>query len=259
MENHPINGPEFEPHQDPVYGQLQPPGRRFPRVALAGGLMAALALSGAGIAYAAGSGGSSPTTPAAASSPSTTAPSTAGPNTQGPPKMHPGRGFEGGGLGLPGLGLPGIGGKVLYGQATIQQPDGTLKTVEYQTGTVSSASSSSITVSSGTNGSYTHTYKVDPSTIVNSQAGGISTVAKGDQVRVIALQQNGGDTAVNIVDVTKIQSSRDGFGFGARKSGNAGSGGSATNPPAGSTGATWGDPGGPGGPGDPGPGAAEAQ
>jgi hypothetical protein len=255
MEHPPPFSASHEHPDEPVYGPLQPAPRRFPRVALAGGLMTALALGGAGIAYAAGSGGSSPATPAASTSPSTTVPSN---SPQVPGKWH--RGF-GGGLGLPGLGLPGVGGKVLYGQATIQQPDGTLKTVEYQAGTVSNVSSTSITVSSGTNGSYTHTYKVDPTTVVDSQAGGISTVTKGDQVRVIATQQNGSDTAVNIVDATKIQSSRSGFGFGAGKNGSTGTGGTSTNPAAGSAGAIFGDPGagGPSGPGGPGFGAAEAQ
>jgi hypothetical protein len=220
--------------------------------------MAALALGGAGIAYAAGSGGSSPATPAASSSPSTSAPSNNGsPNTETPGKAHRGPGLGGAGLGLPGFGLPGVGGRVLYGSATIQQPDGTLKTVEYQSGTVSAVSTSSITVVSGTDNAYSHTYKVVPSTIVDSQAGGISTVAKGDKVRIIATQQNGGDTAVDIVDATKIQSSHTGFGFGGPRNGNQGSGATSTNPPAGSTGSIW-DPG-PGGPGGPPAGSAEAQ
>jgi hypothetical protein len=264
MEHHPTTPPDPQAHDDPVYGpafgQVEPAPRRFPRLALAGGLMAALALGGAGIAYAADSGGSSPSTPAASSTPTTTTPSGV---PQGPGKGHR---FGGAGMGLPGLGLPGLGGKLLYGQATIEQPDGTLKTVEFQMGTVSSVSSSSITVSSGANGnsSYSHTYKVDPSTIVDSQAGGISTVAKGDQVRVIATQQNGSDTAVNIVDATKINSSRTGFGFGAGRNGNAGTGnggagGATTNPPAGSTGAVWGYPGGQGGPGGAISGPFEAQ
>lgn len=230
------------PGDEPVYGPPEPPRRRLPRAVLAGGLAAGLALGGAGIAYAASSSGGSSPANAAASGPTSTTPSTL-PNGKSP--GHPGRsGMKEGGFGLPGLGFPGLRGRVLYGQATIQQPDGTTKTVEYQSGSVSSVSGSSITLSTG---SYTHTYKVDPSTVVDAQAGGISTVAKGDQVRLLATQQGGTDTAVNIVDVTKIQSSRSGFGFegGAKGDSQAPSGASPTSVPA--TGAFWGGPGGPGG------------
>lgn len=239
MEHEPTASPEPEHHWDPVYGPLQPPPpRRFPRVALAGGLAGALALSGAGIAYAASSGGSSPATPAASNAPTTTTPTTEpGGHAKGP---HGRYAFGPGGFG--GLG---VGGKVLYGQATLQQPDGTLKTVEFQVGTVSAVSTTSITLASGTGSStYTHTYTVDPTTVVDSQAGGISAVTKGDQVRLVATQHNGSDTATDIVDVTKIQSSRGGFGFQGGPGGKAGSNGSTTNPPAGSTGVLWGGGGG---------------
>lgn len=233
MEDQPITFPDPDPHGDPGYGSLQPGPRRLPKLALAGGIFAAVALAGTGIAYAATSGGSSQATPAAATSPTTSAPSE---TPGGPGKPHNNFRFGGAGFGLPGLG----GGRVLYGQATIQQPDGTLKTVEFQSGSVSDVTSASITVTSGT---YSHTYKVVPSTVVDSQAGGIGSVTKGDQVRLLATQQNGSDTAVNIVDVTKVQSSRSGFGFGEGRKGGSGSGdsnGTTTNPPAGSTGAIWG-------------------
>ncbi|HUE60654.1 MAG TPA: hypothetical protein VMO88_13825 [Acidimicrobiales bacterium] len=240
MEHEPTSSPDPEPHWDPVYGPLQPqpPQRRFPRLALAGGLAGALALSGAGIAYAATSGGSSSATPAASNAPTSTTP----PTNPGGHLKGPRGGFAFGRGGLGGLGL---GGKVLHGQVTIQQPDGTVKTVEFQVGTVSAVSNSSITLTSGTGSStYTHSYTVDPTTIVDSQAGGISAVAKGDQVRLTATQQKGSDTATDIVDVTKIQSSRKGFGFQRGDGPEAGSDGSATNPPAGSTGVLWGGPGG---------------
>ena len=246
MEHESTASPDPESHGDPVYGPLQPPHRRFPRVALAGGLAGALALSGAGIAYAATSGGSSPATPAASNSPTTTAPPTA---PQGHGKVHRG-GFAFGPAGFGGLGL---GGRVLYGQATLQQPDGTLKTVEFQVGTVSAVSDKSITLTSGAgSNTYTHTYTVDASTIVDSQAGGISTVAKGDQVRLTATQQNGSDTATDIVDATKIKSSRDGFGFQGGPGSKNGPNGATTNPPAGtnapagSAGVLWGGGGGDG-------------
>ena len=235
------------PGDEPVYSPPQPPRRRLPRAVIICGLATGLALSGAGIAYAASSsssGGSSPAT-AAASAPTSTVPPTA---PKGPGRGHPGGfGFKGGGLGFPGLGFPGLGGRILYGQATIQQPDGTTKTVEYQSGTVAEVSGSSITVNTG---SYTHTYKVDSSTLVDAQAAGISTVAKGDQVQLLATPKSGSDTAVNIVDVTKIKASRSGFGFGSGKdeapeAPEAPGGSSSTSTPA--TGATWG--GGPAGPG----------
>lgn len=233
--------PPPSPSDDvPVYGPLPPPPRRrIPRAALVGGLTAGLALAGAGIAYASTSSGSSPGT-AAASSPTSTTPSSV---PVKPGKLHPGRfGFRPGGLGFAGLGIPGIGGgKLLYGQATIQQPDGTTKTIEFQSGTVSAVNGSSITVASG---SYSHTYKVDSSTVVDAQAAGISTVGKGDQVELLATQQNGNDTAVNIVDTTKIKSSRSGFGFSGGRPGNPPGSSPTTNP---TTGATWG--GGPAGPG----------
>jgi hypothetical protein len=211
-----------------------------------GGLATGLALSGAGIAYAASSssGGSSPATAAASTPTSTVPPAT----PKGPGRGHRGGfGFNGGRFGFPGLG-----GRLLYGQATIQQPDGTIKTVEFQSGTVADVSGSSITVNTG---SYSHSYKVDSSTVVDSQAAGISTVSKGDQVQLLATQKSGSDTAVNIVDVTKIKSSHSGFGFGDGK-GEAPGGSSPSTTPA--TGATWG--GGPAGPGfDSQPGSSELQ
>ena len=227
------------PDDEPVYGPLQPPRRRLPRAAIIGGLATALALSGAGIAYASSSssGGSSPANAAASSPTSTVAPAT----PKGPGRGHPGFGFKG-----PGFGFPGLGGRILYGQATIQQPDGTTKTVEFQSGTVSDVSGSSITVNTG---SYTHSYKVDSSTVVDAQAAGISTVAKGDQVELLATQKSGSDTAVNIVDITKIKSSRSGFGFGGEKGEVPGDSPPASTPSTGTpaTGSTWGS--GPGGPG----------
>jgi hypothetical protein len=80
---------------------------------------------------------------------------------------------------------------------------------------VTDVSSSSLTVKSSDG--YTHTYKVVPTTVVDSQAGGISSVAKNDQVDLLATPQNGSDTATNIVDRTKVGASRQGFGFGRAK------------------------------------------
>jgi hypothetical protein len=106
-------------------------------------------------------------------------------------------------------------GGAVHGQATVPNGSGGYRTVEFQVGKATSVSSSSITVSSADG--FAHTYAVVPSSVVDSQAGGISTVAKGDQVRVIGSTESGKDTAVNIVDTTKVGNSRKGFGFGGPK------------------------------------------
>lgn len=109
------------------------------------------------------------------------------------------------------LGLGGAGGRVLHGEYTIDQGGGTYKTIVVRTGQVSAVSASSITVTSADKS--TGTFTVQPSTIVDSQAGGIGSVAKGDTVNVQAVVQGQTQTATNIVDVTKIGNSRRGFGL----------------------------------------------
>jgi hypothetical protein len=105
----------------------------------------------------------------------------------------------------------------VHGTITTHTPSG-YKTVDVQTGQVTAVSSSSITVKSSDG--YTHSYAVTSKTIVDAQAGGISSVEVKDQVSLEATSQNGTDTAVNIVDTTKIGSSRQSFGFGMPKPGN---------------------------------------
>lgn len=181
---------------------------RLTKVALVTGASVGLALGGAGIAYAASSGTS--TTPQ---------PSTGAPNASpGGHARHPGRHATGG--------FGALGGRVLHGQATVRTPGGVDKTVEMQAGTASGVSATSITVKSSDG--YSHTYTVTAATVVDSQAGGISTVAGGDTVRVIATPENGQDTATSIVDATKIRSSRAGFGFAPPASPAAGAGPSTT-------------------------------
>jgi hypothetical protein len=187
---------------DPQAGSppAKTPGRRLPRAALAGGIAIGLALGGAGLAYAASS--SSPTnTPAASGTSSTTNP----PSKDKPGHPFRGRGFAFGGLGF-GLGLN----QIVHGSVTVRSGN-SYKTIDVQVGQVTSVSSSSITVKS-TDG-YTQTYAVIPTTIVDSQAGGISSVATNDQVELMATPQKGTDTAANIVDTSKIQNSRGAFGF----------------------------------------------
>jgi len=112
-----------------------------------------------------------------------------------------------GGAGGPG----GLGGRVVHGEYTVQTPSG-YKTVLEQVGTVVNVSSTSIEVKS-TDG-YDHTYSVSSTTVVDAQANGIANIAKNDKVRLQAVHQSGKDAATNIIDTTKIGSSRTGFGFG---------------------------------------------
>lgn len=196
---------------------------RVPRAALTAGVAVGLALGGAGIAFAATSSGSSSTTTPA------TKPSTNPPRHGARPF---GPGFGGPGFGGPGVGGPGVAGRVVHGQYTVQTPSGTYKTVEVQTGKASKISSTSITLTSADG--YSHTYAVDPSTVVDSQRDGIASVANNDQVQLEATTVSGKDTATNIVDTTKVGASRNGFGFGppAGSSKSSGSGFGAGGPAA---------------------------
>lgn len=177
---------------------------RLPRAGLVAGVIAFMAAGGAGIAFAANSGSPSAATSNAAASSSS---STSVPTKHG--KVHMGFGKFRRGFGPFALG-GGPGGGLVHGQGTIRSGSG-FKSVEFQRGTVTNVSSTSITVKSADG--YTHTYAVVSTTEVNAQAGGISSVAKNDEVTLIASQVNGTDTATNIVDGTKIQGSRKAFGF----------------------------------------------
>jgi hypothetical protein len=189
----------FEPTPPPPAPPSQPvPPRvrrfsRAQRLVVAGGLAAGLALGGAGISFAASSGSSSS---------STTRP----PNAP----VKPGHGPRAFGPGLPGFG--GLG-QVVHGQATVHTRSGSYQTIAFQVGSVTEVNSTSITVKS-TDG-FSQTYDVTANTIVNAQRDGISSVAKGDEVRVIATQSGANKwTATNITDMTKLKNSRAGFGFG---------------------------------------------
>ena len=190
--------------------QLDPPrARRFSRMqrlVMAGGLAAGLALGGAGISFAASSGSSS-----SSSSSSTTTP------------VKPGHGPRGFGAGLPGFGgfdrFGGLG-QVVHGEATVRTRSGGYQTIAFQVGSVTAVSSTAISVTSAdgytiTQPDRTHAYVVTPTTIVNAQRDGISTVKTGDQVWVIATKSTSGQyTATNITDVSQLKNSRAGFGFG---------------------------------------------
>jgi hypothetical protein len=98
-------------------------------------------------------------------------------------------------------GFGGFGGGI-HGQFTVPAPNGGYQTILTQIGTVDSVSASSITVKS--EDGYTHTYSVDNNTLVAAGNNGITDVAKGDTVRVLAV----GNAAKQIVDATKVQSLR---------------------------------------------------
>jgi hypothetical protein len=170
-------------------------------MALAGGIVAGLVLGGTGIGFAVASESSGTPSAASGSSTPTTLP--------GAPMPWKGRIFGPGRLGALGLGV--LGGGVVHGTFTVRNGSG-YKTVEVQTGTVKSVSSGQITVASPDG--YTRTYTVVPATVVNAQAGGISSVSNSDQVTVTASPAGSKDTATNIVDVTKLKDSRQFFGFG---------------------------------------------
>lgn len=227
----PYGGP-LEPEWTPPPAREPGPMRRMSRVALGVGLAAFLGMAGAGVAFAVG-GGSSTSTGSGSSNGSATPP-------KGTAPAHPGRrlgGPAGHGMGILGMG-PGRG-RVLHAQYTVEVPASagsgssstpTYKTIVVQVGkAVVSSSHDSITVTSADH--YAQTYMVVPSTIVDAQANGISTIANGDTVRIEgivtgATTQSGlGETveATNIVDTTKIGASRQGFGL-ARPGGPLGGG-----------------------------------
>lgn len=194
------------PYRDPTSSAMpndRPARWKVPRAAVTIGVAALLGMAGAGVAYAAtGSGRTTPSGSLASSSNSTTPSKPAGP----PAGRHAIRGWgPGGGPGAMRRG-------VLHGIFTVKNGSGYL-TEQVQVGVVRAGNSdTSITVTS--KDSYSQTYTVQPSTVVDSQAGGISSVQAGDRVRVEAVQKNGGSyTATDIVDLNQIASSRKGFGI----------------------------------------------
>lgn len=201
---------EANPYHDPAgSAPASPPSRwKVPRVAVTVGLTAFLGMAGAGVAFAVGGQGGSTTSATPASSSGSSGSSGSGTPTAplpGPPGgFGPHRGF---GPMRPG---PGLGG-VVHGIYTVKNGTG-YKTEQVQVGTVQSGSSSSSLIVKSTD-NYSQTYTVTSSTVVDSEAGGISTVKPGDRVRVEAVQQGSGYTATDVVDMTRISSSRTSFGF----------------------------------------------
>lgn len=201
---------EANPYHDPAGSvPASPPSRwKVPRVAVTVGLTAFLGMAGAGVAFAVGGPGGSTSSATAASSSGSSGSSGSGtpaaPLPGRPGAFGPHRGFGPMGPG------PGPGG-VVHGIYTVKNGTG-YKTEQVQVGTVQSGSSSSSLIVKSTD-NYSQTYAVNSSTVVDSEAGGISTVKPGDRVRVEAVQQGSSYTATDVVDMTRISSSRTSFGF----------------------------------------------
>ncbi|MDA8044261.1 MAG: hypothetical protein M0Z30_03340 [Actinomycetota bacterium] len=191
---------ELEQPYDQLGGSRAPagrPARRVPKVAVAVGLTAFLGLGGAGVALALDGGGNAPS--AALSASSSTSSTTV---AKGALRPHMRVGWGG---------PMGFGGSVVHGQYTVKNGS-SYQTIDVQVGQVTSVSSSSITVLSADG--FSQTYTVQPSTVVDSQSGGISAVALEDTVHVEGIAKGKGHTATDIIDSTKIGSSRKGFGLG---------------------------------------------
>jgi hypothetical protein len=189
------------------------PPRRVPRVAIAVGLTALFGLGGAGLALAAGRGSATGTALSASSSTTTLgAPGVKAPHGQ---LNRPGRRF---------------GGPVVHAEYTVKDGSG-YKTYAEQVGQVVTISTGSITVMSADG--FTQEYAVESSTVVDSQAGGISAVTGKDTVRIEALVSGATQTATDIVDTTKIGASRQGFGYPAPPAGWQGHGPGGPEGPAG--------------------------
>lgn len=107
----------------------------------------------------------------------------------------------------PGLaGSIGMGGGI-HGEFVTPDGSGGYRTTLTQQGEVTSVSRDSITVKSEDN--YTQTYVVTDSTIVNASRDGIDDVAVGHDVHILAVRNDGNDTAVHIGDLTTLRESAD--------------------------------------------------
>jgi len=171
------------------------------KLAVGVGAAAGVAVGATALAQAATSSDGAPQAGAAmataSGSPSTT--------TTVPSRPH---GFEGPGRRAGGVGGPGFGGgPFLYGQFTVQGPNG-YETIAERSGTVSavtdtSGSTWSLTVKSADGSSGTFT--VDSGTSVNGGEMGIGSVKTGDTVRVTAVVSGGTSTAKAVTDQTVLK------------------------------------------------------
>ncbi|MDR3648364.1 MAG: hypothetical protein P4L20_04675 [Acidimicrobiales bacterium] len=187
----------------------RPRGKRLLKLAVGVGAAAGVAVGATALAQAATSSDGAPqagaATATASGSPSTT---TTIPSRHG----FEGPGRRGGGFGGPGgfgaIAGPGFGGgPLLYGQFTVQGPNG-YETIAERSGTVSavtdtSGSTWSLTVKSADGSSGTFT--VDSGTSVNGGEMGIGSVKTGDTVHVTAVVSGGTSTAKAVTDQTVLK------------------------------------------------------
>ncbi|MGZ4593674.1 MAG: hypothetical protein ACXV3C_07395 [Actinomycetes bacterium] len=182
------------PHDDSDVlssSDAEAPRGRSRRGLVAGLMAAALVAAGAtGVALAADKGSPSPsaagTTVNGTESPGSTA--TRLPKDK---QDRPGRRFgRGGGFGGP-MGA-------LHGEFVVPKQGGGYQTVLVQHGTVSVVSSTSITVKSADG--YVASYSVAADTVVNATRDGISSIAKGAEVNVLAQKTSGKAKALRIGD-----------------------------------------------------------
>ena len=101
-------------------------------------------------------------------------------------------------------------GPALHGQFVVPKPGGGYQTMDLQRGSVTAVGSPSIAVKSADG--FEKTYTVTSSTVVRSNTNKIADIKKDDQVRVLAVEDNGKATAVRIVDITQVGGQRHKYG-----------------------------------------------
>ena len=110
--------------------------------------------------------------------------------------------------------------RILHGQFTVAKPGGGTQIVDFQSGDVTAVSNASITLKSSDG--FTHSYAVVTSTVVDAQRDGIGSVKVGNEASVVATVSGNTATAAMIRDMTLLQQSHQGFGFGTGHGAQAG-------------------------------------
>jgi hypothetical protein len=187
---HPVT-PDETPHR------RLGPWRRSLQVGVALGLAAGVAVGATALASAATSGSNSPSSSSSGSAKGTP-----------PHGGHRMFGLGGGGFGF-GAGIGGYG-PVLHAVETVKGPNG-YETLQIQNGTVTSlkdvsGSTWSLVVTSADKTALTYT--VNSGSSVNGGETGISSVASGNSVSVLATLSNGTATVKSLIDTTKLQANR---------------------------------------------------
>jgi hypothetical protein len=100
----------------------------------------------------------------------------------------------------------GMMGPSIHGQFVVPKSGGGYQTLDQQRGNATAVSQTSITVKS--EDGFENTYAVTSTTVVRSTRDGIADVKAGDQVGVLAVEENGKATAVHIVDITQLGADR---------------------------------------------------